>query len=435
MSIESDETLEAAERAGAEYAQEQISGDYFQDWVREQLAEGEQLRREDPDKFIAIDSPRGAREVAKNLLQQLAWDTKRELDPSIILELSGAEGLTQSEIVRAFYVGFDGVMRSTETRRWLADIVLDVGREIEGGREVGETRAGTHQDSGTMKEVDRKTIKHGEWIEVYDPSHRVSYGMGGRGVYKVERVGRVNVIASTDVRFSPTGPWYHQEHKIPLSHVVRVVPANEIDRPHTASQSVSESTRSRSAPTEQQLVDYFLFDAEDQDIGTFSRAKTNEVASHFGITPEAAFRALDALARRGTLTKTRDVMKRHRGKTAVGYQWWEYGWKPGDLARYEARGKTTVGEARRRPVPSVPGAASGLEWHRHKDGFYGLVDGAKRFLLDPSADGDWILWAVNPKTCFQTHKIGRYPTAADAKDAARVSLSRISERRRSAPRR
>jgi hypothetical protein len=38
-------------------------------------------------------------------------------------------------------------------------------------------------------------------------------------------------------------------------------------------------------------------------------------------------------------------MKKHRGQTAVGYQWWEYGWKPGDRARYEAR-KDAVSEAR-----------------------------------------------------------------------------------------
>ncbi len=66
-----------------------------------------------------------------------------------------------------------------------------------------------------------------------------------------------------------------------------------------------------------------------------------------------------------------------------------------------------------------PGAGSGLEWHRHKDGFFGLVDGERRFLLDPTADGDWVLWSVNPRTGIQSRKIGRYPTAADAKDAAR----------------
>ena len=66
-------------------------------------------------------------------------------------------------------------------------------------------------------------MKPGDLVEVFDPYHRISYGQGGRGIYKVVRIGRVNVIASCDVRFSPTGPWHRQEHKIPIAHVVRVV--------------------------------------------------------------------------------------------------------------------------------------------------------------------------------------------------------------------
>ena len=64
-------------------------------------------------------------------------------------------------------------------------------------------------------------MKAGDLIVAHDPAGRVMYGDGG---YKVVRVGRVNVLASCDVRFSPTGPWFHQEHRIPLSHVSRVVP-------------------------------------------------------------------------------------------------------------------------------------------------------------------------------------------------------------------
>jgi hypothetical protein len=64
----------------------------------------------------------------------------------------------------------------------------------------------------------------GSWIAVKDPSGRVQWG----GVYKVISVGRVNVRASQDVRFSPTGPWYHQTHTIPMSHVQRLVPVDEI---------------------------------------------------------------------------------------------------------------------------------------------------------------------------------------------------------------
>src|SRR5574337_1234698 len=76
--------------------------------------------------------------------------------------------------------------------------------------------------------VDRKDLKPGDWIEVRDPNKRIAYGTGGAGAYKVVKVGRVNVIASIDVRFSPTGPWHHQEHKIPLGHIVRVIPPSEL---------------------------------------------------------------------------------------------------------------------------------------------------------------------------------------------------------------
>jgi hypothetical protein len=89
--------------------------------------------------------------------------------------------------------------------------------------------------------------------------------------------------------------------------------------------------------TPQQIVDYLIFDADDRDIGRFSRAKTDEVAAHFEIDPNVAYRKLDAMARLGILTKTRDVMRKHRGRTAVGYQWWEYYWRPGDLERYKAK--------------------------------------------------------------------------------------------------
>lgn len=85
----------------------------------------------------------------------------------------------------------------------------------------------------------------------------------------------------------------------------------------------------------------------------------------------------------------------------------------------EIKGGGGVGEARRKPE-HVPGAGHGLEWHRYKEGFVGTIDGERRFLLDPTADGDWILRHVNTKTGFQDRKLGRFGTAADAKDAARI---------------
>ena len=79
-------------------------------------------------------------------------------------------------------------------------------------------------------EVDRKELKPGAWIEVRDPDNHVSYGLGGAGIFQVIKVGRVNVKASSKVRFRPDGPWYRHEHTIPLRHVVRVVPPSELHR-------------------------------------------------------------------------------------------------------------------------------------------------------------------------------------------------------------
>lgn len=94
----------------------------------------------------------------------------------------------------------------------------------------------------------------------------------------------------------------------------------------------------------------------------------------------------------------------------------------------EMKGEMGLGEARRKPEPNPPGAAHGLEWHRYKEGFVGTVDGERRFLLDPTADGDWVLWHVNTKTGFQDRKLGRFNTAADAKDAARLGSVRETPR-------
>jgi DNA-binding Lrp family transcriptional regulator len=104
------------------------------------------------------------------------------------------------------------------------------------------------------------------------------------------------------------------------------------------------------SPTERQILDFMLTDAMDVDIGNFSRTSTKEIAEHFKITPEVAFKRLDALAKRGVLSKTRDTMKKHRGAHAVGWQFWEYGWKDGDEARAER-----IEAARRNPIdPPVP---------------------------------------------------------------------------------
>ena len=150
---EGEQIVEAAAKAGADYAHEQVGSPHFSDWVHEQIAEAERMRREDPSSVLP-DTPTGARKAARNMLQQLEWDTKRQLDTREILELSGASGvfgagsrdwvkdtygITVKDVTDTFYVGFDGVLESTSTREWLTDEVLTRGEEMAGGK-VGEAR-------------------------------------------------------------------------------------------------------------------------------------------------------------------------------------------------------------------------------------------------------------------------------------------------------
>src|SRR5271166_5386614 len=182
--------LEAAEKAGADYAQEQVGSPHFRDWVSDQIAEGERMRKEDPSSVIPLETPADAKKIAKNMLQQLEWDTKRQMEQRDILELSGASGvfgsgsaswvkdtygITAQEVNKAFFEGFVEELDKPSAREWLTEEILQSVREPQG---------------------------------------------------------------------------------------------------------VSEKS---SSPTHQQIVDYFIFDAEDMDVGTFSRAKTDEVAAHFKI--------------------------------------------------------------------------------------------------------------------------------------------------------
>ena len=114
---------EGAEAAGEAYAREQLAGDYFQQWVWEQMVEGDRERQRDPSSVI--DDPR---QIAKNMLQQLLWDTKRELDVGTLLDLSGG-GETRAAVTE-FYEGFDGVLRDPNTVRWLTEIITDMEEDL-----------------------------------------------------------------------------------------------------------------------------------------------------------------------------------------------------------------------------------------------------------------------------------------------------------------
>jgi hypothetical protein len=113
---------EDAEDAGAAYASDQIGGTYFTDWVRAQLIEASRM---DPEKVLPLETKADALVVARNMLKQLEWDTKRDLNES-----------------RDFFKGFSERLHDPSVRDWLADELLEINRGLRGGGGVEEARRG-----------------------------------------------------------------------------------------------------------------------------------------------------------------------------------------------------------------------------------------------------------------------------------------------------
>lgn len=149
---EGEQIIEQAAKAGAEYAQDQVASTHFRDWVDEQLAEAERMRQADPASVFPSDTPEGARKAARNMLQQLEWDTERELETSEVMELSGAKGvfgsgsdahvrdtygITREAVTGAFFEAFKEELRAPNNRQWLTEIILEASGERRG---VGERR-------------------------------------------------------------------------------------------------------------------------------------------------------------------------------------------------------------------------------------------------------------------------------------------------------
>jgi hypothetical protein len=142
-------TTDRAEKAGEQYAYDQIQGDYFMDWVHEQMLEASKMP---PDKVLPLETKDDAMEIARRMLQQLEWDTKRDLKADEIERTLGIDRATPDDI-DAFYKGFRHAIAAS--RDWLADELLEqnrayqerrgVVREARGrrlGARIGETKRG-----------------------------------------------------------------------------------------------------------------------------------------------------------------------------------------------------------------------------------------------------------------------------------------------------
>ena len=117
----SEKAIDAAFKAGAQYIQDQVSGDYFRDWVWDQMVEAEEMRKADPNSVIPLETKRDYNVLARNMLQQLGWDIDKDLEHHTVLSLIEDDS---EESVRAFWDGLHEELRSSSMREWIADELI-----------------------------------------------------------------------------------------------------------------------------------------------------------------------------------------------------------------------------------------------------------------------------------------------------------------------
>jgi hypothetical protein len=105
-------TARGAEARGEQYAQDQLQGEYFQGWIREQLLEASRM---DPSQVLPLETKRDAMVIARNMLQDLEEGAKRDLNEDA-----------------AFWKGFRSAL--DDSREWLADELLQIKSEMGDGR-------------------------------------------------------------------------------------------------------------------------------------------------------------------------------------------------------------------------------------------------------------------------------------------------------------
>jgi hypothetical protein len=216
--------LEQAEKAGADYAREQVNGEHFRDWVNDQLAEAERMRASDPDSVFPSDTPDGAKRAARNMLQQLEWDTDRQMDTSEVLELSGAAGvfgagsadwvrdtygITEKEVTNTFFKAFKEELRTPSIRTWLTDLVLETSEQVKPSGGAQERRRSVVRD---YVPVDSRGRPLSPPTSDYEKAKRQPDKAGGVVKFKVGRQSaaheahRVRDYVPVDTRGRPLSP-------------------------------------------------------------------------------------------------------------------------------------------------------------------------------------------------------------------------------------
>jgi hypothetical protein len=134
-----------AAEAGQSYADDQLKSDHFQDWVWSQMVEAAKMEKNDPASVaftmesLARNKP-SAEKLAKNMLQQLWWDTQREVDRHTIDRTLHKAGITSwggtetpdgRALGRTFFSAIEETLDSKDTRGWLAEeFIMPMANEI-----------------------------------------------------------------------------------------------------------------------------------------------------------------------------------------------------------------------------------------------------------------------------------------------------------------
>lgn len=117
-----------AKAAGREYAQDQVQGEHFMDWVRDQLLEASKMP---PDKVLPLETKDQAKRIAANMLQQLGWDIQRNVRRN---DLPPEHADNSDE----YFAGIGEYLHDPKVVDWLADELLEIKSEMKGAVEVNE---------------------------------------------------------------------------------------------------------------------------------------------------------------------------------------------------------------------------------------------------------------------------------------------------------
>lgn len=165
---ESEQAVDTAREAGAHYAQDQLSGDFFRDWVWDQLFEAEEMRKRDPNSVIPLESPDDYHHLAHNMLQQLGWDIDRGLDHREAVALAGDDS---KEVVQEFWDGLHDELTNPNVVHNLVDELMLAHEDVVAARREREDppqrslpgvreRTAESRDDGSRPISSRKRVRH-----------------------------------------------------------------------------------------------------------------------------------------------------------------------------------------------------------------------------------------------------------------------------------